>query len=102
MVVSKIYGTISNAYTLLRNGLLSAEINIVYMTDINKASSVYNMRLIRSEELHSDKVSAVRCSYTFKDPEIYRYMIFGNPSCMNEVKDPNTIDFCISKIREIK
>lgn len=102
MAESKIYKTVNNAYTLLRNGTLSAEINIVYMTDISKASGIYNMRLIRSEELHSDKVSAVRCSYTFKDTEICRYMMFGNPSCMNEAKDPNIIDFCINKIREIK
>ena len=103
MIKAKIYKSFNNACNCLRTGALSAEINIIYISDIEKCQKeVHNTLTFKNAGIYNDKVSAIRCSYTFGESCIDRYMIYGNPSGNNEFKDPNVIDFKINTLFEVK
>ena len=103
MIQAKLYVNFSSAELCLKTGAISAEINIIYISDINKCQQIiHNPMTIKNAGEYNDKVSAIRCSYVFRESEIHKYMIYGNPSCNNEFKDPNTIEFKINKLIEVR
>ena len=103
MVQAKIYKSFNNACSCLKTEALSAEINITYISDVEKCQKeVYNTLTFKNAGTYNDRVSAIRCSYTFGESCIDRYMIYGNPSGNNEFKDPNVINFKINTLFEVK
>lgn len=96
MINAKVYSSMSNAKQALRINNLSADINIIYTSDLEKSRSYHpNLTTVRYKNKYNDDVSSIRYSYSYGDSCIYEYMRYGNPICEQEYESEKTIEFNI-------
>lgn len=90
MVTAGLYSSIYSAERATKNGTIRSQLVIIYMTDINKASSRFHYKNDECKTLEDlDKYcSAVQYVYDLKDKSITRYEIYGDPILGDDICRP--------------
>ena len=96
MANAGLYSSIYSAERAVKNGILRANLVIIYMTDIEKAATRFHYKENECKSLKDlDKYcSAIQYVYDMKDKSIERYEIYGDPLTGDDICRPisNLID----------
>ena len=91
MVNAGIYSSISSVLRAIRNGVLEANLVIIYTTDLNHISMTngwYTMRNSKSLKEMLKYMTSVQYSYSFKTKIIDRFEIYGHPILGDDIRRP--------------
>lgn len=91
MIKAGVYSSMSSIYRAIRNGILRAELLIIYISDLDKVSVTngwYIMKDSNSLEEMLKYSSSVQYVYSMKDKSIRRYEIYGDPILGDDICRP--------------
>lgn len=89
MVNAGIYSSVSSILRAIRNGVLEANLVIVYTTDLNHISMTngwYIMKDSKSLKEMLKYMTSVQYSYSFKTKIIDRFELYGNPILGDDIQ----------------
>lgn len=86
-----IYSSISSILRAIRNGVIEANLIIIYTTNLNsihKTDGWYTMKDSNSLKKMLNCMTSVKYSYSFKTKVIERFEIYGDPILGDEINRP--------------
>lgn len=90
MIRAGIYSSLDSIKRAIKNDVIKAELNILYITDINKASLLPGYARNQSKSLQDlDKYcSGIQYIYSMKNKSVLRYELYGDPLLGDDIVRP--------------
>lgn len=90
MVTAGIYSSVSSIERAVKNGVVRANLIIIYMTNIDNVGAGYHYKANECKSLEDlDKYcSGIHYMYDLKDKSITRYELYGDPILGDEICRP--------------